>query len=371
VEPRPTYHIDRDYQDRKTGPNEFVKWLGIKNAGGIRPLLKQQARQRGSSSEIAALVLVSRHVAGSGYNPWQDVIDRRRGRIWYWGDAKAHPAKTRDDFEGNRYLSAIWDAVGQRRWADIPPILHFSKHQQGLVRFNGLCVLSDLRDGWFEDQGVRVRNHWATLDVLPVEEVSLAWLRARATGGPEVEAPVPWSLYVRSGSYRRLVLWANLVQGEAEQLPERGSPPWRVLEQIHSLDPFVAERLIVRAFREMEIAHDITATPPTKDGGFDFFGSFALPPPLGYSIAVKGEVKRYLPGENKVGPRDVARLVARLQRGEHGVFVTTSSFTRQCQEEVFADAYPVELIPGGRLVGVLAHLGAVDGDHLAPAWLVA
>jgi hypothetical protein len=113
----------------------------------------------------------------------------------------------------------------------------------------------------------------------------------------------------------------------------------------------------------------VSATPPTKDGGFDFVGTFVLPPPVGYSVALKGEVKRYEPGRGKVGPRHVSRLVARLRRGEHGVFVTTASFSRQCQEEVFADQYPVDLIPGARLVGMLQHLGAVRGREILPAWL--
>lgn len=56
-------------------------------------------------------------------------------------------------------------------------------------------------------------------------------------------------------------------------------------------------------------------------------------------------------------PKFVARLVARLQRGEHGLFVTTSYYTKACQEEVFGDQYPVELISGGQLVGMAAQIG--------------
>lgn len=110
-------------------------------------------------------------------------------------------------------------------------------------------------------------------------------------------------------------------------------------------------------FTKMTITHQITGTRPTRDGGFDFFGSFELPPPVGYTVPFKGETKRYLPAGGGVGPKDVARLVARLQRGEHGLFVTTSHYTTQCQEEVYADAYPVELISGGRLVGIVSQLG--------------
>ncbi len=65
----------------------------------------------------------------------------------------------------------------------------------------------------------------------------------------------------------------------------------------------------------------------------------------------------------------VARLVARLQRGEHGVFVTNSHFTTQAQEEVFEDRYPVELLHGGRLTSLLAHCGATRNGSLNPSWL--
>jgi hypothetical protein len=265
----------------------------------------------------------------------------------------------------------IWRAVNEQRWGDVPPILHFSKHEAGTVRFNGVCVLADVNDAWFEDNGKRVRNYHAVLDVLPVDIVTVEWLRARVIEEGRAMAPFEWKVYASTGEHTRSVVWAHQIRSESEQLPARDSIEHRVLEHLHSLDPFLFEHIVVRAFETMPIAHKIKATPPTKDGGFDFYGTFVLPPPLGYSIALKGEVKRYAPGENKVGPKDVSRLVARLQRGEHGVFVTTSAFTRQCQDEVFADQYPVELIPGLQLVGILQQLGAVQGRGLQPSWLEA
>jgi hypothetical protein len=369
-----TFRVDGVYQDRKHSANEFVAWLKIKNAGGMRPIFNQQrtrSAQKPNAAELAALILVSRHVSGSGYNPWQDVIARRRGRIFYWGDAKHHPTRERDEFDGNRFLASIWLAVNEQRWSDVPPILHFSKEEKGTVRFNGLCVLQDLQDAWFEDCGRRVRNYHAVLDIIPVEFVATDWIHSRRHGA-ELAAPKPWQTYSRTGEHDRLLIWASQVRRIEDQLPPRGSPEHKLLEQIHALDPRTAEHLVVRAFREMPIAHTIQGTRFTRDGGFDFFGRFELPPPLGYSIALKGEVKRYEPyGDNaNIGPRHVARLVARLQRGEHGVFITTSAFTAQCQEEVLEDGYPVDLIAGGRLVGILQQLNAVRGGCIAEEWLL-
>jgi hypothetical protein len=356
------YLIDRAYRDSTDlEENQFYTWLKVKNSGGIRP-------KRASDGRLAYLVLVSSHVSVATYNPWDDIIDPGQGRIWYWGDAKLHESKLRDDWDGNKYLQSVWLAVNEGRFAEVPPILHFSKLQKGQVHFNGVSVLSDLRDAWMEEQGVRVRNYRASLDVLPIDCVRLRWLHSRVDG-PEVEIPPEWRRYASSGQHTRLIVHAKRIRTKEEQLPELGSSQRELLSSLTKLDPFQFERLVVRAFRETEISHEVTQTRQVRDGGFDFFGAFKLPPPLSYTIPLKGEVKRYDLDGGGVGPKDVARLVARLQRGEHGVFVTTSYFTPQAQEEMLADRYPVELISGGRLAGMLAHLGALDAGGLWREWL--
>lgn len=67
------------------------------------------------------------------YNPWEDLLDPLQGRIWYWGDAKAHPDKSRDDWSGNQYLHRVWVDVNEQRWSEVPPLLHFSKPAKGQV----------------------------------------------------------------------------------------------------------------------------------------------------------------------------------------------------------------------------------------------
>jgi Restriction endonuclease len=70
-----------------------------------------------------------------------------------------------------------------------------------------------------------------------------------------------------------------------------------------------------------------------------------------------------------VGPKDASRLVARLGRGQYGLFVTTSYFTRQAQEEVLADRYPTRLLAGADLIGMMRELRITRGDQLSPTWL--
>lgn len=56
--------------------------------------------------------------------------------------------------------------------------------------------------------------------------------------------------------------------------------------------------------------------------------------------------------------------IARLLRGEYGIFVTTSYYTRQAQDEVLEDAYPVKIFSGAGLVRFFRELRLVAGDHL-------
>lgn len=93
-----------------------------------------------------------------------------------------------------------------------------------------------------------------------------------------------------------------------------------------------------------------------------------MPLPVAYEIPFRGEVKRY--GRTKgVGVGEVSRLVARLRRGEYGIFVTTSYYTVQAQEEVAEDAYPVRLFSGSDLVRFLRELKLITGTQISPAWL--
>ena len=116
------------------------------------------------------------------------------------------------------------------------------------------------------------------------------------------------------------------------------------------------------------VRHNITRTRPTADGGFDFYGSFTLPPPIQYEIPFLGEAKKYA-RTTAVGPKDVSRLVARLTRGQYGIFVTTSYFTRQTQEEVLEDRYPTTLVAGADLVRIMRELRIVSGPEIRPSWL--
>ena len=77
----------------------------------------------------------------------------------------------------------------------------------------------------------------------------------------------------------------------------------------------------------------------------------------------KWDIKR------NVSPKDVSRLVARLKRGEYGIFVTTSTFSKQTQEEVLIDGYPIKLISGIDLVNMFKHLNLITDNSIKNYWV--
>ena len=52
-------------------------------------------------------------------------------------------------------------------------------------------------------------------------------------------------------------------------------------------------------------------------------------------------------------PFNFHALAARLDRGEYGIYVTTSFFSKQAQEEVHELRYPLKLIHGKQLMKII------------------
>ena len=374
------YQLGHTYTDkgsRKHEEDQFLRWInvdgsGMLNSPGIRPLAyKTVLSEQGLP---AYLVLVTHDVTSGQLNPWDDVVDLSNAEILYWGDAKFDPEKNVDDFKGNAVLRRIYDYILSGQKELIPPILRFSKPQKGVVRFNGLCVLDKLDISWFDDHGQPVRNYHAKLTILDCAEVSLEWLHHRVDSESVTSldrhqgCPESWSKFKR-GNKNPIDIWMKQVRSESQQLPPVDSDDEKILKQLIELDPYDFEKIIVSIFQQMtDITHHVSGTRATGDGGFDFYGTFKLPRPLGYEIAFRGEVKRYS-RSTPVDPKSVSRLVARLNRQEYGIFVTTSYFTKQDQREVLSDAYPVHLIAGTDLVYILKHLRLISRGLIRRDWL--
>jgi hypothetical protein len=372
------YEVGHTYIDRggQSFPeDQLLRWLnipgsGIPNTPGIRHMKYVNDRR---FRLPAFVVLITHEKRRRSANPWEDVVDLNTSTVYYWGDAKFDQSKGYRDFGGNKVLEAINAELLNPDRTHIPPILHFSKPAPGRAVFTGLCVLSRLELTWFVDDDLRpVQNYRAHLTILDTASVPVSWLHDRALAVDKTQmdqsAPDAWMAYL-SGNIKPRDIWVPQLRDRGAQLPQEGSADQSCLLQLCSLDPIVFESAAVSLIRRLpNVHHSIHQTRPTADGGFDFYGHFTLPRPMTYEINVRGQVKRYAP-RTAVGPGDVSRLVARLGRGEYGMFMTTSYYTRAAQREVLEDAYPVALFAGVDLIRIMKEVGLIQRDHIDQAWL--
>lgn len=370
------YKIGHNYKDILSVSrqrDEFVSWFshngsGIGNSGGIRA-----AKYLKIKSELPAyIVLITRKISHRWYNPWEDIIDYSTGTIFYWGDAKFDSKKNYSEFRGNKHLIKAFEKILENSMPEVPPILHFSKVESGVVKFNGLCALTNLELTWFEDKGNPVKNYRCELAILDAEKVDIAWLhdRAKCRDLKKINdnAPKVWKDYVK-GNIRKLDIWSKSIFTKEEQLPPENSNEAVLLQRLHKLTPTQFEAVVVELFRNLpHVNHKIVRTRPTADGGFDFYGQFSIPYPVKYDIEFLGEAKKFA-CNSAVQPKHVSRLVARLNRGQFGIFVTTSYYTRQTQKEVLEDGYPVKLFSGNDLVNILQELRLVENGKIKKEWL--
>ncbi|HLL06437.1 MAG TPA: DUF3883 domain-containing protein [Myxococcaceae bacterium] len=197
----------RNTAKSKHPDDQFMRWInlpesGMANAPGIRPLWYLS---RKPFTELPAfLVLVTKATAQGGtYKPWKEDIKPLQGTITYWGDAKLHSTKRVYDFQGNKVLQQIWDAYKAGARDELPPILHFVKHEVGSVTFTGLCALTALKRAFFTEKDQRVENLRCKLRILGSEPVPLAWLHSRREAKTSDQAlrsaPASWLAWIGEG----------------------------------------------------------------------------------------------------------------------------------------------------------------------------
>lgn len=382
----------RDLTSTKIGSgDEFLKWFSqpgaeagvlntIGSTGGIRPkkfINKALQLPEGFEGIPSALILTTTNISQQFHNPWEDLVDYGTGQIIYWGDAK-YDEKTRSkkhrEFKGNKALLLINELLLAQERTFVPPILHFSRNKRGYVQFSGLCVLERIETSWFEDKGRPITNLRCVLSILDIEECPISWLHSRALAGKPSEidnqCPKVWRDYLR-GTTKKLFVWSPKMRSTNEQMPANQSNEAKILWEIANMGAKNFEKFCTILLQEVanktNVQHRIKETRYVKDGGFDFYGRLIFPEPLQYEIEFKGEAKKF-GKKSGVKPKDVSRLVARLQRGEYGIFITTSYYTKSAQEEVFKDGYPVRLFSGGDIVNLLKSIGKISNGSLNKEW---
>lgn len=367
------YRLGHTYVDdiaNSKDRDQFVKWLsGIGNSKGIRC-----AKFKNYRSIIPAfVVLLTSEINHKHHNPWDDIIDYNSSKIFYWGDAKFVLNKKYKDFDGNKTLIEVYEKWLDGQIKEVPPILHFSKKTKGTVVFNGLCVISNVEITWFDDSGKPVKNYRFELTILDAEEVNVDWLLHRVNICDLAElnndlAPKAWRSFL-NGRIDKLKLYKREILSRDAQLPPEESPEAKILKSLSILKPVEFEAVLVELLRNLpHVNHNITRTRLVRDGGFDFYGEFNLPFPFNYKVEFLGEAKKYARA-NPIGPGMISRLVARLARGQYGLFVTTSYYTKQAQEEVLEDGYPVRLYNGLDIINFLRELKLIEGNNIRKSWL--
>ena len=127
-------------------------------------------------------------------------------------------------------------------------------------------------------------------------------------------------------------------------------PEWQdaLLDRLLRLSPGAFERLAQRVLREADF-RDVTVLGKSGDGGIDGVGDLRISL---VSFPVYFQCKRY---KNAVGAGEVRDFRGAMAgRGEKGLLITTSTFTREARQEATRDgAPPIELVSGLELAELL------------------
>jgi len=223
---------------------------------------------------------------------------------------------------------------------------------------SGMSPLEDLVAVWRIAEEDRFQNYRSTFTILKESSIPRAWLEDLVAGIKPVESnhcPGSWRRWVRTGRYEPLICQKQRrPRTRNEQLPATKA-------EIAVLQ-FVLESLSDREFEfaaqdlvEMMDSRftDLEVTRPTRDGGRDVVGRYRVGHDLHHvMLDAFVEAKRWNV-DSSVGVRPMMRLISRLKHRDLGVFITTSFFDRQVQQELIDDAHPVLLVSGGDIARLL------------------
>jgi len=305
--------------------------------------------------------------------PWIDVVEPDKGYAIYNGDNRkgvASPLAAR----GNALLTRLAEFYRDpklRQYA--PPVVLFTQrlikgNRRGFREFSGYGIPTRyiLQSQAASGQDSHFTNLVLELILFSLNEENelfdWQWIDLRRDGTQNIvstlrAAPAAWKLWVAHGDdvierCRRRIA-RNQVISVSEQLyypPEDKALLTEVVNffghnryAFEGLASLVAQRVLSRNCIRGWV------TKRSGDGGIDFVCRLDVGSDFSRSsMVVLGQAKctRLRTGVNS---RDLARVVARLQRGWLGVYVTTGVFSESAQTELHADKYPVVLINGKRL----------------------
>ncbi len=284
-------------------------------------------------------------------------------------------------------LEQIYELLHTGQREKIQPFLCFENYNAGkgtFMRFLGLAcpgatgisAFEDLAAIWRIKGRTRFQNYRALFTVLAEPEVPRAWLTDLVNGVPPLQSgycPERWRKWVQTGLYSPLQCERQrLPRTRADQLP-RTAEEARVLDAVHhGLNDREFEFAAASLTKLIDPRFgDLTVTRAVVDGGRDVIASYRV----GHdehqvSLSVYVEAKRWRL-DSAVGVKPMMRLIARLKHRDVGVFVTTSFFHRQVQQELIEDNHPVLLVTGGDIARILIkhELADLSSNGKLAAWI--
>jgi hypothetical protein len=365
-------------------------WPGLAGAGrvqldhGIDSV--KMVRAIDGPRRPAILIASKPHQAGSDWTPWHDELDAERGHIRYYGDNKADTGTDAFGTVGNRsVLEQFLFHLGATRTDRLKaaPMLFFESlvhdgKSKGFWRFLGVGLLERAELVTQIDRHNRPFVNYVFdcfLVDLSAEDLGLAWEWIAARRDPTksleeavVLAPAAWRRWIELGplvkEQVRQRMNRGTTLGAADQRPDAGTPAADALSQVVSHYKRLGQYEGVGEHRFEGLASEIAGsilrssgqyqpgwiTKRASDGGIDFVSRLDLGAgSSSLKLVVLGQAK-CVSGAAPQSGLDLARTVARLDRGWVGAFVTTGYFSDQAQREVVADRFPL-LMLNGRHVG--------------------
>ncbi len=323
---------------------------------------------------------------GAEGTPWVDVVEPDFGYCLFHGDNRKVGSAPLGSRGNSRFMQVQRFYVDPSLRKFAPPVLVFEQvdyngSHRGYRRFCGfgvpmrcgLATQKETKGGYFTNLVIELVLFRLEREN---ERFDWNWIDQRRDGQLNADfalksSPSAWKEWVAGGdlaieSCRRVVARQALV-GVSDQKPTARAEQ-RILEELlnyygaakhafEGLASFVAQKILGDHCTRGWV------TKRSGDGGVDFVCRLDVgdrADRLSVTSAVVLGQAKCIGLDSAIGGHALARVVARLQRGWIGVFVTTGSFSRAAQLELAQDKYPIVLINGRCLAKVLSRVLAQE-----------
>lgn len=316
---------------------------------------------------------------GAEGTPWVDVVEPDAGYCLFHGDNRRAGAAPLSSRGNARFVQVqhFYADPALRKFA--PPVLIFEQVEyrgsyRGYRQFCGfgvpiryaLATQKQKNGGYFTNLVIEL-----VLFRLDRENESFAWdwIDRRRSGAVDADyalkaSPSSWKEWVRGGELaiegcRRIVARRTTIDLAEQRITTNEER--RILVEVlnyyakkkhafEGLASYVAQRVLGAQCKRGWV------TKRSGDGGVDFVCRLDVGDRvdrLSHTSAVVLGQAKCVGVDTAIGGYALARVVARLQRGWIGAFVTTGIFSRAAQLELAQDKYPIVLINGQRLAKTL------------------